>query len=248
MENSEFIKRLKSSFSFLIPQSALRIPHSIRYFSLGQQKILIVLALFIFALLYFKFYFRRSLPPEETYQEVVVEILSEVQKPGIYIFKNPPTLEEVIKKAGGLKENVPFDHTSLAEILETGTQITISKEIQHPPFSKDSHSPSPFSKTPTPPPFSKGGLGGIIQNVIKIKLSRMEANKLLALSIPLDLNRVSVEDLCLIPGIGESLAKEIVSHRERRKGFRSVEELKNVKGIGEKKWKEFKKVFVVRSY
>ena len=55
-----------------------------RYFSLGQQKILIVFALFIFALLYFQFYFHRSLPPEETYQEVVVEILGEVQKPGIY--------------------------------------------------------------------------------------------------------------------------------------------------------------------
>jgi competence protein ComEA len=55
-----------------------------------------------------------------------------------------------------------------------------------------------------------------------------------------------VEDLCLIPGIGESLAKEIVSYRERRKGFRSVEELKNVKGIGEKKWKAFTEFLVVR--
>ena len=74
----------------------------------------------------------------------------------------------------------------------------------------------------------------------------MEAPKLLAFSIPLDLNRVSVEDLCLIPGIGESLAREIVSYRERKKGFRSVEELKNVKGIGEKKWKEFTEFFMVR--
>ena len=217
-----------------------------KHLSLGQQKILIVLALFIFALLYFKFYFHRSLPPEETYQEVVVEILGEVQKPGLYIFKNPPTLQEVIKKAGGMKENAPSDHTSLAAILETGTQITISKEIQHPPFSIEPHSPSPFSKTPTPPPFSKGGHGGIIQNVIKIRLGRMEANKLLALSIPLDLNRVSVEDLCLIPGIGESLAREIVTYRERRKGFRSVDELKNVKGIGDKKWKDLKIYFLVR--
>ena len=71
----------------------------------------------------------------------------------------------------------------------------------------------------------------------------MEARKLLVFSIPLDLNRVSVEDLCLIPGIGESLAKEIVSYREKRKGFRSVDDLKNVKGIGEKKWKEVKKYF-----
>ena len=74
----------------------------------------------------------------------------------------------------------------------------------------------------------------------------MEAPKLLAFSIPLDLNRVSVEDLCLIPGIGESLAKEIVSYRERRKGFHSVEELKNIKGVGEKKWKEFAEFFMVR--
>ena len=63
-------------------------------------------------------------------------------------------------------------------------------------------------------------------NEVKISLGRMEANKLLIFSIPLDLNRASVGDLCLIPGIGESLAREIVSYRERRKGFRSVEELK----------------------
>jgi DNA uptake protein ComE-like DNA-binding protein len=39
----------------------------------------------------------------------------------------------------------------------------------------------------------------------------------------------------LIPGVGESLAREIVAYRERRSGFRSVEELKDedVKGIGE---------------
>lgn len=81
---------------------------------------------------------------------------------------------------------------------------------------------------------------------IKIKLGRMDADKLLVFSIPLDLNRVSVEDLCLIPGIGESLAQEIIAYRERRKGFRSVEELKNVKGIGEKKYKFFKAAFVVK--
>jgi competence protein ComEA len=182
---------------------------------MGQQKILILLALSILALLYFKFYFRRSLPPEETYQEVVIEILGEVQKPGVYIFKNPPTLIEAVDKAGGLKEPARFSGAQSSEVLETGTSLNVSKE-------------SPKE--------------------VKITWGRMEAPKLLALSIPLDLNRVSAEDLCLIPGIGESLAREIVSCRERRKAFRSVEELKNVKGIGEKKWKEFNKFLVVRSY
>ena len=80
---------------------------------------------------------------------------------------------------------------------------------------------------------------------IKVKMERMAANKLHVFSIPLDLNRVSMEDLCLIPGIGESLAQEIIAYRERRRGFRSVEELKNVKGIGEKKYRVFKSYFSV---
>ncbi len=228
MRNSEFTKKFKCFFAWLaqhsvlripqlakllIPQSALRLLRPMRYFSLGQQKILIALALFIFAVLYLKFYFHRSLLPEETYQEVVVEILGEVQKPGIYIFKTPPILIEAVEKAGGLKEPARFEGTQSSEVLKTGTLLNVSKT-------------SPEE--------------------VKIALGRMEAPKLLAFSIPLDLNRVSMEDLCLIPGIGESLAKEIVSYRERRKGFRSVEELKNVKGIDEKKWKEFTEFLMVR--
>lgn len=81
---------------------------------------------------------------------------------------------------------------------------------------------------------------------IKVKIERMAANKLLVFSIPLDLNRVSMEDLCLIPGIGESMAREIMAYRERRKGFRSVEELKNVKGIGEKKFKSIRTFFALK--
>jgi len=77
-------------------------------------------------------------------------------------------------------------------------------------------------------------------------MGRMAANKLLVFSIPLDLNQVSIEDLCLIPGIGESLAKEIIIYRERRKGFRSVEELKSIKGIGENKYRSFKTFFIVK--
>ncbi len=83
------------------------------------------------------------------------------------------------------------------------------------------------------------------QDEIKITLGRMEAKKLLIFAIPLDLNRVSVEDLCLIPGIGESLAQEIVAYRERHKGFRSVGELKQVRGISEKKWRTLKPYFQV---
>jgi competence protein ComEA len=221
-----------------------------KYLSIGHQKILFFLALFIFAILYFKFYFNPySTPSEEIFREIVVEVLGEVQRPGIYSFKNPPSLKEAIEKAGGLKEAALYDNNSFSEILESGTQINVTRESSGiPPLPALVKTPSstPFTKAPSSPPFNKGGHGGINQETIKIKLGRMEANKLLVFSVPLDLNRVSVEDLSLIPGVGEFLAKEIVTYRKRQGGFRSVEELKNVKGIGEEKWKTLKTFFMVK--
>jgi len=204
------MKKLRSFFSFFIPQSAIGIPH----FSIGQQKVLFLLALFILAVLYFKFYFHPpSRPSEEVFREIIIEVTGEVNKTGIYVFRNAPTLKEVIEKAGGFKEPILLDTATSSEVLETGTLLNVLKA-------------SPKE--------------------IKLKIGRMEANKLLTFSIPLDLNRVSVEDLRLIPGIGESLAREIVTYRERRKGFRSVEELKNVKGVGEKKYQSYKPFFTVK--
>jgi competence ComEA-like helix-hairpin-helix protein len=81
---------------------------------------------------------------------------------------------------------------------------------------------------------------------LRIHAGRMEARKLLVFFIPLDLNRAVVEDLCLIPGVGKSLARDIVAYREKRKGFRTVGELRQVKGIGETKWEVLRTYVTVR--
>lgn len=62
----------------------------------------------------------------------------------------------------------------------------------------------------------------------------MSAGVRLMLGLPLDLNRVSAEDLQLIDGIGPSLANAIVEYRARAGSFRSVHELDRVNGIGPK--------------
>ncbi|MET0287891.1 MAG: helix-hairpin-helix domain-containing protein [Polyangiales bacterium] len=51
----------------------------------------------------------------------------------------------------------------------------------------------------------------------------------------LDLNRASATELELLPGVGPRLAREIVEERARRGGFRSLEALDDVRGIGAKK-------------
>jgi competence protein ComEA len=226
------IRKLKFLYSLFNPQSTIRNPQSLKYFSLAQQKFLFALALILLGSLYFRFYYQPLSPSsEESVKETVVEVLGEVQNPGVYLFQNPPTLKEAIEKAGGMKETAHFDETSSTEILETGTLLTVVKEPQNIASS---------------PSFDKGGRGRIKQEEIKVRISRMEANKLLVFSLPLDLNRVSKEDLCLIQGIGESLAQEIITYRERRRGFRSVEELKKVKGIGEKKYQSINNFFALR--
>jgi competence ComEA-like helix-hairpin-helix protein len=49
---------------------------------------------------------------------------------------------------------------------------------------------------------------------------------------PLDLNRASAVDLQQLPGIGPALARRIVAYRDSTGGFRSLDELGRVSGIG----------------
>lgn len=51
----------------------------------------------------------------------------------------------------------------------------------------------------------------------------------------LDLNKATIEDLKRLPGIGEVTAQSIIEHRNKIGGFKSIEQLKEVKGIGDKK-------------
>ncbi|MEE1928414.1 ComEA family DNA-binding protein [Streptomyces sp. TRM 70351] len=55
-------------------------------------------------------------------------------------------------------------------------------------------------------------------------------------SAVVSLNTATVEQLDTLPGIGPVLARQIVEHRTRHGGFRSVDDLRDVRGIGESRF------------
>ena len=55
-----------------------------------------------------------------------------------------------------------------------------------------------------------------------------------------DLNTATLQQLQLLPGIGESIAQRIIDYRVENNGFTDINDLLNVKGIGEKLFAKIK--------
>ncbi|PNZ82676.1 ComE operon protein 1 [Staphylococcus microti] len=62
---------------------------------------------------------------------------------------------------------------------------------------------------------------------------------------PINLNTAQLSDLTTIPGIGPAKAQAILAYREEKGQFQSVEELKEVKGIGDKTFENLSSYFTV---
>ncbi len=63
--------------------------------------------------------------------------------------------------------------------------------------------------------------------------SSTENDTSIAVNYPLNLNSCTAEELMSISGIGEVKANHIIEYREYLGGYTSVEQIKNIKGIGD---------------
>ncbi len=146
----------------------------------------------------------------------LVHVAGAVAHPGLVRVPSGARIADAIAAAGGGLPDADLDRLNLAAKVADGQRIPVAK-IGAPGAS----APIDGSGTGTDPPADGSAAGA-------------------AAGGPIDLNTATEAQLETLPGIGPSFAAAIIRERERRGGFTSVDQLRDVRGIGEKRFAELK--------
>lgn len=147
---------------------------------------------------------------------IFVHLCGAVKEPGVYEVESGSRLYEVLKRAGGLKEEACDTYLNQAQVLTDGSQIYVptKEEVASGAVENDLSSQGEGAKS------SEASENG-------------EKEDETSASDKVNINSADINELMTLPGIGEAKAKAIMEYRESNGGFRSIEELMNISGIKE---------------
>ena len=152
-----------------------------------------------------------------------VDIKGQVNNPGIYSLKEGSRVIDVIEASGGLTENANTTVINLSKKIEDEMVIIIYSNEEVNNFSKTKEIEKQVIENCTKKDENS------LKNDACINTSNEETN---TNNIIININSATQEELMTLPGIGESKAKDIITYRTE-KPFTSIEDIKNVPGIGE---------------
>ncbi|MBI6070220.1 ComEA family DNA-binding protein [Clostridium perfringens] len=155
-------------------------------------------------------------------EKIIVEIKGEVKKPNVYELKNGSRIYELIEEAGGPTDEADLSNINRALYLSDGQCIVI-KNINDVESEEANLNESLNAEVTNSIPTNSSGDKG-------------EKNE----SSSININTASKETLMTLNGIGESKAQAIIDYRDEIGGFKSVDDITNVSGIGEKTLEKIK--------
>ena len=147
--------------------------------------------------------------------EIAVHITGEVKKQGLIYLKEGSRVADAIEKAGGETENADLSQIDLAYVLQDGQKIYVPNKNEK------------ISQ------YITGNSGNNDTEENNTSNSSKEDSKV-------NINTANQSELDSLPGIGPSIAQKIIDYREENGNFKTIEELQNVKGIGDAKYEEIK--------
>lgn len=152
---------------------------------------------------------------DEEPEYIMVHISGQVFNPGLIELKNGSRVIDAVNSAGGLKEEADLDRINLAKKLVDEQKIYIPKIGEEIDIVEEEDGSSESTQ----------------------ENSGDSSNKI-------NINTGTKEELMSLPGIGEVLAERIIEYRESN-SFKSIEDIKNVSGIGDKKFESIEDMIIV---
>lgn len=148
---------------------------------------------------------------EQPVSEVVyVHVAGSVMRPGICKLEAGARVAQAIEAAGGFSEDAATESVNLARTVEDGEQIVVASTDALASAGEAGGMPGVQADTATAPQASAA--------------SESKVN----------INTASEAELQTITGIGPSKAAKIIAYRESNGMFKTVDDLINVSGIGQK--------------
>ncbi|MFC8125301.1 helix-hairpin-helix domain-containing protein [Streptomyces sp. NPDC057302] len=142
---------------------------------------------------------------------VVVDVSGKVRSPGILRLPAGSRVADALKAAGGVRPGADTGGLNRARLLIDGEQVVVGAPA----------APSAPSDPVAPAVPGAGAAAGSTGA---------------GPAAPVGLNTATPEQLDELPGVGPVLAQHIIDYRTEHGGFRSVEELREVNGIGDKRY------------
>lgn len=160
---------------------------------------------------------------EDTFETIFIDIKGEVVNPGVYEIQLGDRVIDAVQMAGGFTNEATTDNVNLSKKLKDETVIII------PSYLKD------YENVTIKNDYEIDSNDDIVQTEENENDEKIESSSSLV-----NINTASVVELMSLDGIGETKAKAIIEYRDTNGGFKSIEDIKNVSGIGESTYENIK--------